>query len=297
MSARATTEQEAFAKAAHLPIFDRGLPPLSSPILAAAIEAKLREERTDRALAGPTRLRCSDAFGCARKVAFSSLGVPKDVQYSAESLIAFRAGDAYHQMAQEAAVAFLDARCEWPVDWTPELSLSGHADAIYTDDNGTVCVEIKSMAGYGFRLATGQGKDEPGPKVDHLLQVGLYGLAPQINANRVHIIYVDKDRNLTAEWVIGVDDPLPHLGGETVRQLVDEEKRRLAGILSDLDAGRLPARDVPGFGIVDVPPAADTRDDPWNCRYCSWQPTCAGLPTEAVEGWVPAFLSRKGAAA
>lgn len=275
----------------------KGMPPLDRPILAAAIEAKLREERTDRALAGPTRLRCSDAYGCARKLAFASLGVPKDVQYSAESLIAFRAGDAYHQMAQEAAVAFLDARCEWPVDWTPELSLSGHADAIYNDEHGTVCVEIKSMAGYGFRLATGQGKEEAGPKVDHLLQVGLYALAPQIRADRVHIVYVDKDRNLTAEWVIGIDDPLPHLDEASVRELVADELVRLAGVLADLDAGRLPARDVPGFGIVDVPPEVDSRDDPWNCRYCSWQPTCAALATGAVDGWVPAFIASRGAAA
>lgn len=274
-------------------LHEKGMPPLDEPLLAAAIEAKLRDERVDRSLAAATRLRCSDANACARKVAFASLGVPRDVKYSPESLIAFRAGDAYHQMAQEAATSWLDARCEIPVDWTPQgLSLSGHADAVYEGDEGKVVVEIKSMAGYGFKIATGQvkrGDQLPGPKLEHLLQAGLYGLAPQIDARWVHIVYIDKDRNTTAEWLVSIDEPLAHLDGSTVRDLVKAEQDRLRVILGELDEGHLPAREIPGFGLVDDPPAAESRDNPWNCRYCSWQPTCVGLASGRVEGWAARF--------
>lgn len=313
--------QEDFNTIPGVKVHTKGMPPLDVPILAKAIETRLRDQLVDRNLAADTRLRCSDAYACARKIAFSSLGVPKDVAYSRESLIAFRAGDAYHHIAQEAAVASLDARCEYPVDWTPVLSLSGHCDGVYTLgqlkgllgpehkvvtdlwDKGAkgsdrVAVEIKSTAGYAFRLATGRsGNEPPGPKIEHLIQVGLYALSPQVSAKWVHVALIDKDRNLTAEWLIGVDEPLPHLGGRTVRQLITQECERLAQLLAEMDNGDLPARNIPGFGMVDDPPSADSRDNPWNCRYCAWQPTCTTLPTQTVDGWVTAYLKKKDEAA
>lgn len=318
--------QAAFADAAGLTFHTKGMPPLDTPILAAAIEAKLRDEREDRALAAQTRLRCSDANGCARQIAFRSLGVPKSVEYSVESLIAFKAGDAYHRIAEEAAIRAVNARCELPVDWSPALSLSGHADSVYAlrelksllpDDHPVVtrlrergakggdlvAVEYKSMAGYGFKLAVGQvpgRKTElPGPKLADLLQCGMYALAPQVGARWVHMVYISKDINTTAEWLIGVDEPLTHLeGGPTLRQLVEAEHARLATLLATLDEGTLPARDVPGFGIVtDPPPHGAKGAQPWNCAYCSWNPTCAEMPAEAIPGWVPVFLATKEAAA
>lgn len=297
----------------------KGMPPLDAPVMGRAIGDKLRAERSERALAGPTRFRCSDANGCARKIAYQSLGVPKDVQYSAESLVAFRAGDAYHQMAQEAAVRSVNARCELPVDWTPTASLSGHCDGVYrlaelkalldadhpiladlrargAKAADVVAMEVKSMAGWGFRLATGtatKAAELPGPKLADLLQCGMYALAPQVEARWLHMVYIDKDRNLTAEWIIGADEPLAHLGDRTVRELVAEELERLNAIEATIVAGDLPARDVPGYGRVIVPPERDSRDDPWQCRFCSWQPSCAESEEGPVTGWVSTYLATK----
>lgn len=263
-----------------------GLAPLAKPVAGAAIEDRLREERDDRgnsrSEAPRGRVNCSDALKCSRQIAFKTLGLPRDIELTPEAMLTFRAGDFFHQVVQEALVRTFDARLEVPVDWSPELSLSGYGDAVYNKESPVTAVEIKSMAGYGFLLATGgrKSREGPGPKADHLTQAGLFALAPQIAAERVHIIYVSKDTCRVAEWIIGVDDELDHLGGQTVRQMVEAEKVRLAGILSRLDDGTVPKRYVPGHGVVvdpTTPKDAPVDPAPWNCGYCAWQPTCAGL--------------------
>lgn len=282
----------------------KGLPPLDEPVAGAAIESRLEADRVKRTAEheanrpdDPARLAASDAGGCARKVALGRLRVPKDITYDAAALMTFRAGDFYHQITQEAMVQALDMRCEVDFDLRPKLSLWGKADGVYEaditvgadidNDVQTVLerrvVEIKSQSGYGFDLATGakRSDDGPGPKSDHLVQAGFAAVSPQIQAAGVHIVYVSKDRGVVAEWIIGLDDPLPHLtpkDGEppTIRSLVNAEAKRLALILHYLDQDTMPARLVPGYGLVDHdPPDADSRDKPWNCRFCSWQPSCS----------------------
>jgi hypothetical protein len=316
MTARANApEQAAFAEAAGLPLFTKGLPPLDRPLLAAAIESRLREQQIDkRNFRG--RVHFSDAGACARKIGFGSIGVPKTHYTSPEGLVAFEIGKMYHRLVQDTAAEWLSAKSEFPGDWRPMLSLTGYGDAVYQyalletdprtgqaidpDDKSLVLIEAKSMAGYGFRLAVGTSKSKelPGPKAEHLTQGGMAALAPDIAAERIHVIYLDKDKNTSAEWLIHVDEPLPHLGGTTVRRLVEDERERFVHILADLDRGDLPARDVPGFGIVDNPPEYGERGaQPWNCAYCPWRDLCASLPTGVVSGWVADFLRDRGEAA
>lgn len=277
----------------------RGMPPLEKPVAGLAIEARLREESTrreqehaDNRSDTPAQFTASDAYACERKIAFGRLGVPKDIQYDAAALMTFRAGDFYHQVAQEALVQWLDCHCEVDFDWRPSFSLYGRCDGVY---DGTV-VEIKSQSGYGFDKATGAKRSDegPGPKIDHLIQGGLAALSPTIGAERVHVVYINKDRGVVAEWMVGVDQRLPHLADTTIRELVDTELERLAAVGEVIAAGDLPARNVPGYGTVEhEPPAKDSRDNPWNCRYCSWQPTCAGLTPHVESGWISAFIAAK----
>jgi hypothetical protein len=44
----------------------------------------------------------------------------------------------------------------------------------------------------------------------------------------------------------------------------------------------LPWRNIPGYGVVKDPPPEESKDEPWNCRYCGWQPLCADLPASKV---------------
>ncbi len=285
----------------------KGLPPMDVPLAGAAIEARLEADRVKRSAEheaqrpdDPARLVASDAHACARKVALGRLRVPKDITYDAAALMTFRAGDFYHQITQEALVQALDARCEVDFDLRPKLSLYGKADGVYeTRDpapvpidrlvhatplppGSRVVVEIKSQSAYGFDLATGakRSDDGPGPKADHLVQAGFAAVSPQIQAEAVHVVYINKDRGVVAEWVIGLDDPLPHLtpkDGEppTIRQLVNAEAKRLSLILHYLDQNIMPARLVPGYGLVEDPPEPGQRGaKPWNCAYCPWQPSC-----------------------
>lgn len=280
----------------------KGLPPLDEPVAGAAIESRLEADRVKRTAEheanrpdDPARLAASDAGGCARKVALGRLRVPKDITYDAAALMTFRAGDFYHQITQEAMVQALDMRCEVDFDLRPKLSLWGKADGVYEvalkPERGPRnverrVVEIKSQSGYGFDLATGakRSDDGPGPKSDHLVQAGFAAVSPQIQADGVHIIYLNKDRGVCAEWIIGMDDPLPHLTPKdseeppTIRGLVNAEAKRLSLILHYLDQDIMPARLVPGYGLVDHDPPrpGEKGAKPWNCAYCPWQPSCAG---------------------
>lgn len=284
----------------------KGLPPLEQPVAGLAIEQRLNDERArkdDEHAANrsdtPAMFTASDGYSCERKIAFGRLGVPKDITYDAAALMTFKAGDFYHQIAQEALVQWLDCRCEVDFDWRPVFSLYGRCDGVYERGRRTV-VEIKSQAGYGFDLATGakRSNDGPGPKLDHLMQAGFAALSPTIQADAVHIVYINKDRGVVAEWIVGVDDELPHLGGATVREIVSAEIVRLTAVAATMDAGHLPAREIPGYGLVEGdPPEKDSRDQPWNCRYCSWQPTCSGLAPIVEQDWITWFLAEKEAGA
>lgn len=270
----------------------KGLPPLAEPLAGAAIEARLSADNERRSAEheanrseDPARLVASDAYACARKVALSRLRVPKDITYDAAALMTFRAGDFYHQITQEAMIQALDMRCEVEFDLRPKLSLYGKADGTYEIDGARRVVEIKSQSGYGFDLATGAKRSDsgPGPKIDHLLQAGFAAVSPQIQADAVHVIYVNKDRGVVAEWVIGLDDPLPHIddGTLSIRNLLNVEAKRLSLVLHYLDQDTMPARLVPGYGLVEDPPEPGQRGaKPWNCAYCPWQPSCAGWVTD-----------------
>lgn len=267
----------------------KGTPPLETPLAGLAIEARLREEEERRSAehaanrhAKPARLRASDAMKCARQLGFRVLGVPADIQYDSQQLMTFRAGDFYHSIVQEAVARHLNARIEVDFDLRPEWNLYGKCDFAYDDVAG----EVKSQAGYGFDLATGArtSNDGPGPQLDHLVQAGMAATSPQLMASYVHMVYVNKDRGCVAEWMIGLDDELRHLEDRTLRELVEEELQRASLVLATLDSGVMPGREIPGYGLVEgTPPAAGSRDDPWPCRYCSWQPTCAGQPADAFE--------------
>ena len=71
----------------------------------------------------------------------------------------------------------------------------------------------------------------------------------------------------------------------------------MVDVVSCVDAGDVPRRVVPGHGLVADPPPPGTSDKPWQCRYCAWQPTCAGLASGVVPGGLRALLGSEEAAA
>jgi hypothetical protein len=242
--------------------------------------------RQNRGTADGTRMRGSNARECTRKMAYMALGIEPTIAIDTSTLMIFDVGQAVHDRLQAALVKGCNAELEVVASWVPlGFDCSSHADAVYPLADSRACVEIKSMKDFAFGLACkGNPYDErgPGPKPEHLIQAGLSALAPQIDAQWVHIIYINKDSGQMAEWIIHVDQPLAHLtdlGEPTIRQLVETELLRFKAVCEDLDAGFLPERVIPGYGVVDhAPPRPDSKDKPWNCRYCGWRNLCAQLP-------------------
>lgn len=270
----------------------------SEPLLGAALADDLEHNRAaegERPTADNTLLRGSDAGACGRKIAFAALKIPKVVPYTPSTLAAFDAGQHVHTRLQGLLAAQYGAELEVPITYrgqpgAPELS--GHADAFYTLNTETGAdrrvVEIKSMKSYPFLKAAG-GTDnfgrhvEPeGPKMEHVLQAGIYGCAPQLKADTLHMVYLAKEDSRVAEWLIPIHGHPFGPRGEDVFTLVMAELGRLARIEADIRKGLLPWRRIPGWGVVKDPPAADSKDEPWNCRYCAWQPLCASLPPSPV---------------
>jgi hypothetical protein len=265
----------------------------AEPLLAAALADDLANNRAqegDRPTADHTLLRCSDAWQCGRKTAFGALKVPRIVPFTTDTLMAFDAGKHHHTRLQGLLASKFGAELEVPISYKDVgIDLSGHADAAYKWSGKQRAVEIKSMKAYPFLKSAGGtdrfGRDveAEGPKTEHLVQCGLYAHAPQLRAETCHIVYINKEDGRVAEWLVPMDDQPVGPAGEDLRALVLAELDRLAAIAADIRNGLLPWRHIPGFGLVKDPPAADSKGDPWNCRYCAWQPLCAALPASKVD--------------
>lgn len=274
-----------------------GVAPVSPGPAHQAMEARLHrisDEQGAKPTADNTLLRGSMAGSCTRNVAFSMLEVEPTNRTNTDSLIAFFVGNRYHEEIQAALVEQFTAAVEVTATYRSiGADISGSADAVYGVDDRTV-VEIKSMKAFAFDMAINGNRYDlvgPGPKKNHLQQAGIYAMAPNIQADRVHMIYVCKDTGQIAEWIFGLDETIDYLGfATTVRILAREELARLLQVREEVVAGNLPARVVPDYGLVTHrPPEADSKHKPWMCRYCAYRDICAELPYQAfpleVKGW------------
>lgn len=262
------------------------------PLLGAVLIDDLVNNRAatpDRPTADNTLLRGSDAYRCARQIGFGATRTPRVVPFPTDTLMAFDAGQHHHIRLQGLLASKFGAELEVPVSYREVgVDVSGHADAVYPGDSGKVTVEVKSMKGYPFvRSAGGTDKygrhvEPEGPKLDHLVQAGIYAESPQIGGDTIHIVYINKEDGRVAEWLVNLDDEIG-ADNETLHELVVEELVRLSEIGADIKAGYLPWRSIPGHGVVKDPMAAKGDDGFfWGCNYCGWQPLCADLPASKV---------------
>jgi hypothetical protein len=264
----------------------------AEPLLGAALTEDLENNRAaegDRPTADDTLLRGSDAYSCSRKIAFGAMRVPKVVPYNAGTLEAFEVGKQVHVRLQGLLVKKFGAELEVACSYKAQgIEVSGHADGVYTWARSKRVAEIKSMKSYPFLKAAGgtdnfgRTVDPEGPKVEHVLQAGIYANAPQIQADTVHLVYYAKEDGRVAEWLLPMKGEPFGPDQKDIAELVDEELQRLNRIAEDIRSRRLPWRHIPSYGVVKDPPAADSKGEPWNCRYCPWQPLCARLPASKV---------------
>tara|TARA_R110000751_G_C13692361_1_gene472495 strand:- start:695 stop:1030 length:336 start_codon:yes stop_codon:yes gene_type:complete len=88
---------------------------------------------------------------------------------------------------------------------------------------------------------------------------------------------------MTLEFYIGMDEVVEPYD-RTLHELVIEELDRMQGIWKQVQAGQIPARHIPGHGYVDMVPSyqGSSKEQPWNCRFCSFNTDCRALPIEAA---------------
>jgi len=221
---------------------------------------RLKTERTFLT-DGPYYGRASMAGQCVRQCVYSMLlaagriDVPEDG--SRDDLTrstAFLIGDAIHTWVQE-AVRLYDPEATVEEAWSTDL-LSGHADAVYTDEDGAkVVVEAKSMSASYFHSAMAGGK----PRYDHLMQAGVS--AYMLNASKVHVIYICKNapRSIspTLEWVLEVPQFEVMMAIEALEYAAQSARD-----------GVIPARLYQGHEI-DLP-----GDEHTCCRWCPYTERC-----------------------
>lgn len=258
--------------------------PEPGPLAAARAEAlrSQREREGERPTADGTRLRTSWAYRCRRQMGFQGLGIARVNPVPDEVLQAFEDGKQAHVRLQATLIERFGAEIEVPLSYrSVGIELSGHADGIYETAQYRAVAEIKSMRTWPFKRAL-----ERGPKVADLVQAGLYALAPGIDADRVHLIYLSKETGDLAEWLKDLDEEVtdPETGEVLgpLRQVVTEELDRCRSILKELDAGLVPMRSIPGVGVVRDPMADKKSGGRWECEYCGWRPLCAELSVGRV---------------
>jgi len=159
----------------------------------------------------------------------------------------------------------------------------------------TVCIELKTIGGFGFKMAVGERGAAQGPKREHQIQAALNGKA--VDADEVVIGYLSKEAisvgaaarkkiselgRFCAEWSMTREQYLP---------LAEAEEKRVLRILELVDGGQLPARVFPspelpaGHRIVDPSTGrweVRNEDDQvvdtgtfWACNgYCKYQTLC-----------------------
>lgn len=255
----------------------------SPPVIGDMLTKRLRTHARPNPVVAP--LLASDALKCARRIGYRLFGTPPDIRYTQHELARFEDGDFVDAIAAEVFAIQEDARIQVPFNWLNDgVPLKGKADAGYRNADGEkVIAEVKSQGEKGWTRAVGMWEGVPAsPKPEWLVQAGLGACAPTIDAEWVHVVLVDNDRLEVAEWVLHVDAPIDlpesptrNVGEDTVRSLTLAEVERQALILNCCEGGTLPPRDVPGYGIVTDPPGRDEYGEPWQCRFCPYQPSCS----------------------
>jgi hypothetical protein len=283
-----------------------GLLPDAEPrFIGVLVERWATEADDDKPTALGTPFRHSDAGKCARAISYTAAKIPASNPMDLTGVWNTTLGSRIHEWWQEAlAERWPDAEIE-PKVRTVGADGSGHLDAVIRlpatgiQQSWTVCYELKTVGGYGFKSSIGvarKGTPAEGPNPTHLYQAALNAAA--VDADETVIGYLSKEavgigigrsNNLTdldriaAEWTFTREQYLP---------LAEKEAKRIAGILALVDEGTLSRRVVPdemppGAEIVDPARSAWTveRDGVteqtgalWGgqyCDYCKYLDTCA----------------------
>lgn len=267
--------------------------PYFAPKLAEAWAAELGDQSRTMALP-EARIRHSWAGMCARKIGYMMTSTPETNPADIAAYWVMGLGTIVHERWQDVMQkTFPTAEVE-KACWIEESKSAGHIDLFVPREElmPSTALELKTIGGYGAKLAVGARGPAEGPRASAFLQGALNGLAS--SAERIVIVLLFTEnmspreasklgaepwRKFSAEWSYTDQQFLP---------VALREVSRFAKIIEIVDRGDLPPRAVPvemplGARIMDPTTGAWTLVESemvvqagsyWGCGYCSYRDQC-----------------------
>lgn len=289
----------------------RFIPELADQILEMVTE----DDNKPHAIDG-TRFRGSMAGYCTRRIAYYETGTPVTDPIDVASAWRMYLGTHVHELLQAAvhrvyrpdteAHVQTEVVCDYR---TFGLDGSGHADLVLdlpTDEPGDthrIVVELKSVNGFGFKLATTTFRGPPeGPKSGAVIQGALNAAA--LDADHLVIANLSLE-NVSPQMAHLTDDVYARFGAEwtfdrdQITELALAEAERVGQVHQILDQSDGDPTAVPRMVTdTDVHPWAQITDpvgkenrglwelrdssgnlrdagDTWVCGYCPYREGCA----------------------
>lgn len=277
---------------------------LLNELFGAWLDAYLAD-RGEHVRSSTAPFYASDNPSCARRLAYTVLDrlFPDESPGESDppdmaSYWRFFLGQTVHDALQDKA----------PAEWGNEVRaikrydgqdyISCRADMVR---DGRLVVEIKSMGGYGFKMAATSFRGEPeGPKWGHVAQLALTASAlvqegHEITEGTVVLVALE---NLSKSWVKGdaVHEPTYPFsasytyGIDELLALAQDLEVWFIRIMAKVEAGELPPRtlndpELPLYAEVTNPATGDwvkrskdgviiSTGTTWLCNYCPWQTMC-----------------------
>ena len=271
-------------------------PRFTGPIAEAWFEKW--KETSDLAFAVEgTRIRHSWAGKCAREISYRLTDTDETEPMDLASAWTVTIGHLVHDMWQEyLQLVFPEAQIEVK-GVIQEIDSSCHVDAVVTFEiegkPWKVALELKSINGFGFKMAIGARGEAEGPRGSAIKQGALNAVA--MGADELVIAYVSLE-NLSPREAekLGLKQPWQRFTAEwsfdkeQFTAIANDEKVRLASILAIVDDGRLAPRAIPDlprgaritdptsgtWTIVDEKGGITNAGTTWQCNYCSFQSRC-----------------------
>lgn len=244
-----------------------------------------------------TRLRGSWSGKCARRISYHLLGYEETNPATVAGFWRMEQGTIVHDYWQAAAKKLLGEDCtvEAIATYGDEMG-SVHTDLVVQSPKyGKVAFELKTIGGYGFKVALGLFGDEPGPKNDHFLQGAVNAKAH--DADMLVIVYISQE-NVNPSWAADAElHPAMEFAVEWSyprefwEPYADIEIRRQQHIVGLAENEELAPRSIPhempkGSRLEPVKSTWTLHDDDgavvdmgkiWGgkyCNYCPFQQQC-----------------------
>jgi hypothetical protein len=258
------------------------------------------EGNDEKAMSIPDRRwRASWAANCNRATAYLITRTEESNPVTIADAWRFSLGNFVHEAVQQDLIeAFPGVEVEVPVDLRP-IGIDGAAtaDVLGDVDGVRTAMELKSINGFGFKMAATSFKSPPeGPRHSALVQGALAATAGE--AERLIIGYLSLE-NVSPQLASYTDSEIGRFAAEwhytpdEFRPIAMEESERVANILTRLDQGWEPAQFKRRIPDPDYPKRMEVTDpstghwiesDPngaiistgraWQCAYCPFRDRC-----------------------